>query len=366
MKNLFKTILEAIKDNQFYKKEKEYISFKANYFSSFALGLAFLVVIGSSAWVFKDIFMLHTRSTLAVITLRLFPTLLLSLFILFRNKKHLWWLITFIMIWVTAILNVFLNMLSNPVDGLSGEGWITYFVFFYTVSLISSVQYPIYLSYILLAILQVFTADMYGGPIHYSVNILRPVTTGLILAAGLSIASYVIRNAFLKLFKTQKTLEEISKTDMLTGIYNRHKLKDILQENDRLKSVSTIMIFDVDRFKLINDEYGHMGGDEAIKYCAKALKSICRDKSDLLFRFGGDEFLIVFEGQVDENLIYKRLQKYLKNKSNIYNVTFSIGSFRCVEDLNLYAAIKKADIAAYQSKNSGRNKLTKFEDMYEE
>ncbi|HEY8891013.1 MAG TPA: GGDEF domain-containing protein [Clostridium sp.] len=125
------------------------------------------------------------------------------------------------------------------------------------------------------------------------------------------------------------------------------------------------MVFDLDGFKVINDEFGHLFGDEVIKQVSKACSSILRE-DDIFARFGGDEFVIIFKG-IELKNGEKEAEQILNTvrNLNIYNngklipITISIG----VTD-NLSCAAKYfnelfrvADLRLYKAKNRGRNQV---------
>lgn len=356
---MIQTLIDVFRSLQSHRKDSNYNEFKGEYFKFYTIGLGILAFIGCAAWVVKDIFILGTSSIPIELVLRLAPAiLLLGYKYVIKHNKHMWvW--TLLIVWAVIICNIILDAVANPVAGLSGEGWVTYYVFFFAIGIIANSQLPILISHIVYSLLLVLTAQQYGGPIPYIVDITRPVSTGLILSAGLQISSIAIRYAFVHFYDTKLSLEAANKLDILTGLYNRHILDDITYNNEFLEKQSTIVMCDIDNFKGINDIYGHIEGDEAIIWSANALKSIC-DENDVLVRFGGDEFIIVFDGIKDEKEVFNKVQNCIKHKNNKYNITFSMGMFKCYEDLRLYKGIKKADLAAYNSKNTGRNRISVY------
>ena len=170
-----------------------------------------------------------------------------------------------------------------------------------------------------------------------------------------------------ELEKTQDELKLLAMTDPLTGISNRrHFMSQISKEFERSKRYDepfSIIVFDIDNFKEINDTYGHEAGDEVLRsftrHCLTKLRSI-----DQFARFGGDEFiaLLVQTGQYKAKEIAKRLIATIDGldiqvEKGSINFTVSIGltttdNFSSVEDL-----IKRADEALYAAKNEGRNQI---------
>jgi polar amino acid transport system substrate-binding protein len=171
-----------------------------------------------------------------------------------------------------------------------------------------------------------------------------------------------IRQAKKIIEKQNKELEIMAKTDKMTGIYNRSKLDEILsQELQRAQRYSQYFgcaVVDIDNFKRINDTYGHLAGDKAIKELASVIQKSMR-KSDYFGRWGGEEFLIISVG-VDKNGLRQMLEKIriLVSEHEIKGVgkqTVSIGAAIYRQNDTEDSIIKRADDALYKAKNSGRN-----------
>ncbi|MBB6480556.1 sensor domain-containing diguanylate cyclase [Spirochaeta isovalerica] len=170
-------------------------------------------------------------------------------------------------------------------------------------------------------------------------------------------------------------LRELATTDSLTGLNNRH-LMDTLMPGiwnimSRDRSEITIILMDIDYFKKYNDTYGHQAGDRCLKEVGAILKSSIRRSSDMVIRYGGEEFLLILPatpisgGLMIANKIQERLEKKsLEHKSSeIYRrVTMSLGisSGFPNSDNNLDQLIEQADSALYESKEAGRNRITLY------
>jgi two-component system cell cycle response regulator len=165
------------------------------------------------------------------------------------------------------------------------------------------------------------------------------------------------------------TLHEMAMKDQLTGCNNRHSLVEyapkVLQDADRYNYPLSIMILDLDHFKLINDKHGHTVGDDVLADVGKQLRACCR-QGDFVCRLGGEEFIMILPHCNSSSAITKaeELRARIENSSpgGIY-VTASIGiaslSQRHKHDFDrLY---KDADEAVYLSKKNGRNKVSQFE-----
>ena len=168
----------------------------------------------------------------------------------------------------------------------------------------------------------------------------------------------------LETLKQKKELEKISITDNLTGLYNRHKLNEILEKEfhraRRIKYPFGIIILDIDLFKDINDTYGHNVGDSVLKEISSLLNQNIR-KSDTLGRWGGEEFLIIVpEGNKHkEQLLAKKLREKIEEYpfTTVKNITASFGVAKYEEGDNIDTLIKRADDALYKAKEKGRNRV---------
>lgn len=162
----------------------------------------------------------------------------------------------------------------------------------------------------------------------------------------------------------QDQLNKMAFHDQLTGLYNRHYLMDMADQRvaraKRHHYALWVLMIDIDHFKLINDTHGHAMGDSILQALANVLKQDNRDE-DIVARFGGEEFIIVFDPSDDEDAFNKavRLLDAIENMNphNIH-VTISIGMAQIREDdRDFDALLKRADDALYQAKENGRNRI---------
>lgn len=167
-----------------------------------------------------------------------------------------------------------------------------------------------------------------------------------------------------------ESLKEISIRDALTGIYNRGHLEDVLAtEFRRAKRYHTplsLIIFDLDDFKLVNDTYGHMAGDEVIRNTAKQIESLLRT-SDTAGRYGGEEFLIILPNinRAGAHGLAERMRKQLASSRVPFNneeigITISMGISELTHHPRYEDLVKEADLALYASKAAGKNRATCF------
>ncbi|MDH5435347.1 MAG: diguanylate cyclase [Gammaproteobacteria bacterium] len=162
----------------------------------------------------------------------------------------------------------------------------------------------------------------------------------------------------------QDKLYEMATKDSLTGCFNRHSLAEFapkyLSEAYRFKTSLSMMVIDLDHFKLVNDNHGHAVGDIVLKETGELLQSFCREE-DMVARFGGEEFVVIL-GHCDlDNAKTKaeRLRKSLMAlKPHGLTVTASIGLTTLPEEVVGFDDLfKMADAAVYEAKETGRNRV---------
>ncbi len=174
-------------------------------------------------------------------------------------------------------------------------------------------------------------------------------------------------------------LSEVAALDELTGIANRRTFNQTFERealrHTRSSRDLSVLLVDVDRFKQYNDRYGHLAGDACLRRISKCLEQTMRRGSDLVARFGGEEFIILApltERQGAEAVarnILKAMEKLAIPNADSPNgiVTLSIGAatWPARRPLNRHLLIERADQALYQAKESGRNayRITGWEDL---
>lgn len=171
-----------------------------------------------------------------------------------------------------------------------------------------------------------------------------------------------------ELIQHVESLKVLALKDQLTGIANRHYINNFLifkmNEFKILDIQFGIAFMDIDNFKDFNDLYGHDTGDEVLKVVANTMTSIIRS-SDLVGRWGGEEFIAVLIGVNEEQLlsICEKIRKLtevssLRTNEDDLSVTISIGATLFKDDDTLQVALKRADSLLFQSKNNGKNCVT--------
>ena len=227
------------------------------------------------------------------------------------------------------------------------------------------------------------------GMIHYKMGVKEDYYIGAYSKASHSIISYVESfldcrqkidfadsltkiilldvNLTLKFYFYVKTegeryFKNLSEKDYLTGLYNREKFEKIAEriiyEAKRYDRKFSLIMFDVDNFKSVNDTFGHDTGDMLLKEITAIIGAQLR-KSDYFIRWGGDEFIIILP-EADISSAYnaaEKIRKFVENhKFSIANhTTISLGAVQYIAKENYTSLFKRLDNALYLSKSKGKN-----------
>ncbi|MEM6602786.1 MAG: diguanylate cyclase [Pseudomonadota bacterium] len=161
-------------------------------------------------------------------------------------------------------------------------------------------------------------------------------------------------------------------TDNLTKVHNRRHLDDrlpkLIEIAVQTKRPLSLLMFDIDHFKKFNDTHGHLVGDTVLKFVGHMMRQLFPDNADNLFRYGGEEFTIIFPdmGRSEAHKFATQLLNAIGKKEitkkttneNIGNVTISGGIAELTKKEDALSLIKRADEALYASKRNGRNQMT--------
>ncbi|ATC98957.1 MULTISPECIES: sensor domain-containing diguanylate cyclase [Pseudoalteromonas] len=172
----------------------------------------------------------------------------------------------------------------------------------------------------------------------------------------------------LELEQANAKLEELSRVDRLTNLYNRgfweESFSKEFKRQQRSQAKSSLLMFDIDHFKKINDLFGHQGGDAALCFVSQTLKKVLRE-SDVAGRYGGEEFAVTLvDTDLDGAKVFaERLRKTIEDAVIHYEeseitLTISIGIAQFDGKYTKYEQwIEDADKALYRSKEAGRNTI---------
>lgn len=194
---------------------------------------------------------------------------------------------------------------------------------------------------------------------------------------GMLIEMYILALALafnLKRMDKARIIAEVNaQVDYLTQLYNRRAFTNIASSQwylgIRQKKISALILLDIDWFKKVNDDHGHAAGDAVLKAIAQTLKNKIR-KSDVLARWGGEEFIIYlpntskYEAMLLAEVIRKKIEKMIiiiETKPLTVSASFGVAE-SSIETHKFEDLIKLADIALYKAKNSGRNKVCEIQE----
>ena len=169
---------------------------------------------------------------------------------------------------------------------------------------------------------------------------------------------------------------QAAKVDTLTGANNRAAMDEMLDREvdlaHRHQSAMSLIIFDLDHFKQINDNYGHTAGDDVLREVVECANQALRG-TDVLFRFGGEEFVVILPGVnvTGATLAAERLRSIIEkhvfdSRQGNIPVTASIGTASLTMQDTAKTIVERADHALYSAKNAGRNCIACSEDLLQE
>lgn len=177
-----------------------------------------------------------------------------------------------------------------------------------------------------------------------------------------------VKNRTEELEISNEKLKELASRDSLTGALNRGSFFETAQHlltlSQRQKSTTSFVLLDLDRFKMINDTYGHFIGDQVLIHFTKTIQSLLR-KSDLIGRVGGEEFAILLSNTVNDDAVRlaDKIRMAIGNstleidgKTVRYTVSLGVESSD-PEDLLIDDLFKRADLKLYSAKDKGRNRV---------
>ncbi|WP_404360099.1 GGDEF domain-containing protein [Methylotuvimicrobium sp. KM1] len=192
-------------------------------------------------------------------------------------------------------------------------------------------------------------------------------------------------HGLLKVYANYLELIDNNERDKLTQLLNRETLDKelisiLIRNNEkncrrRIKREKNPLGFwlgvvDIDHFKAVNDRFGHLFGDEVLILVARQMKSDIRGDEDLIYRFGGEEFVILLQAyeMKEAKSVFERLRKNIENQEfpQLGHVTVSIGIMQVTNQDSPSEAIACADQALYYAKEHGRNQIRVYEELLEQ
>jgi two-component system cell cycle response regulator len=177
-----------------------------------------------------------------------------------------------------------------------------------------------------------------------------------------------------QLLEANERLRHMSQTDGLTGLDNRRHLEQQLDamfaHAKRLNEPLSCVMCDLDRFKSVNDTYGHQAGDAVLKQLARILKNEAREKVDRVGRYGGEEFMLLLPGTVTDAAVTfaERVRKEVEERTFTFDggtlkrtASFGVAGWPHPKIVDCEALVRAADNALYVAKETGRNRVIRFD-----
>jgi len=240
----------------------------------------------------------------------------------------------------------------------------TFFAFF-----VIRLNFRFGLAYVVLSLLG-FGALVLRYPIY---GVFNSVNFGFVAMAQsiCLVGLYSLTNSLKDVDNLTEKLQELSRIDQLSGLFNRrayeHDGNVLFEHAKRLQLPLAIFMIDIDNFKDYNDAYGHQKGDEAIRVQAKILKKVFKRQSDIVGRFGGEEFIVIandMKHSASEVMGQKIIDAWLAEKvlhgkgagAKYLSCSIGVVSIVPIRNISLKKLIGMADEALFQAKDYGRNR----------
>lgn len=202
----------------------------------------------------------------------------------------------------------------------------------------------------------------------------------LIEADCVEVEFWSLIHSLLGIYRNQLLIFDEKERDQLTGLYNRQTFDEKLarvmsfyqrqaDQAGREREQSWLALLDIDHFKLVNDNFGHMVGDEVLLLFARVMEQSFRH-TDMLFRYGGEEFIVILNGSTADGakIALERFRESVGSYlfPQVGSVTVSIGYVSLKNNLLPSSLIEQADKALYFAKDSGRNQVVCYDVLAEE
>jgi diguanylate cyclase (GGDEF)-like protein len=341
-----------------FEMQRDYVNYRKNVTASIILAFAFGMLLFYTCIYFYNgnAPLLYTDGVL----LMLYP-----LFVyLFREKRRLLSHMALAVMGVTLLYIVHINEGHHYLP-------IWSFVYIYASMIMYGHQRGLLVSVVYFFVILSLLFTWIGSSLNI-IAYIRFFSVAVLSVFIAFISEYLIVKTLNKLDRIQKMLENTTRIDALTGLYNRRHFDNFFSQEintaKRNNNFLAFAMFDIDFFKNYNDTYGHQGGDQILIRIAELLRGKLHRSSDAVFRIGGEEFCLVFQVKEQQSAVnmIEKIQisieemkiKHINNEVSKY-LTLSAGLLllRPEDEINDKQAYKMCDDLLYKAKNAGRNQM---------
>ncbi|MEN6462558.1 MAG: GGDEF domain-containing protein [Syntrophomonas sp.] len=342
--------------------EREFLHYDMKYYLKIIGPVAIIFGLIFMTFIISDYFAIESHSSFTVIFLTRLFFLMVSIVLYFAVKKindysNLVYLITTYEI----VFFVSFIVIINQYGSISIMSFFSIMAITLAVYIIPNRLINSQIISVLFALS--FFIFYYNHIEHMETSmLLELVGYSLIFITFGNIQAYLTNFYRRKQFADSRELLRLSVTDSLTGIYNKAKFN---QELDwwidfcnRYGSPLSLVIFDIDNFKKINDNYGHLTGDNILKSITLLIKNTIRN-TDIFARWGGDEFVVLLPNtDIEQAIVITERMRSCIQKSKcdgVINVTCSFGLVSLLNNENTESLLQRADKFLYKAKEQGKN-----------
>lgn len=278
--------------------------------------------------------------------------------IFFKKVFRIVELVTLGIVSISHLISTYMTVLwvdMKHIDSMSGSSYWTTLIFVYIFITLKGkygVIYSVLLWILTFGIALFYWTDL---DINFRYSFVQYMVSNIVYILFLFSARKIIRT-----YTESELLEKLAYQDTLTGIGNRRQLHVWLEQLiDKNETYLSVIFFDIDHFKKINDQFGHLAGDQVLVEFTTLIKENLKP-ADHFGRWGGEEFVIITNQSLPKTVL---LAEYLKNIieehcfSKVGNVTSSFGVATIKADDNPDTLLDRADSALYLAKEEGRNRV---------
>lgn len=350
---------------QSFNIKSEFIEWKLEQLHKTETLFVYMLTIMHGVYIFNELGALLSRPNIPeyyvfvlVALMRLLPITTLTINYILYKKKLVSiytynYINNFVMLFVviaTGVSKYFVPKPNNPLGSILIDCIISIMATIFMPAVFSVFNFVICLTTIVLM----------GKFLPETAGVVKDTITSLVpFGIGMIIFVFSIDQNFRKMHKYIRKIKTMSVEDSLTGLYNRNILKEKVfdKHSERCSYSGCMLMLDIDHFKDVNDTYGHQTGDDLLCRLSGILSQNVR-KGDWTVRFGGEEFLIIFNELPlkDAVTISERIRTQVENCECVPRFTVSCGVAPFSSGTRFESVIKNVDDKLYEAKNSGRNR----------